>query len=527
METRVMMDHADALRSQGFRDPARIYWNSGRAELYAEAESRGHGRRLRSGALVCLTGKFTGRAPKDKFLVKSAGTAERVWWGKINRPFAEEAFPLLRDKQLEYLTGKDLFVQDCYVGADSAHRVGVRVVSESPWHALFARNMFLPLNGGEFRAGRSDAHVFEPDFLMIHTPSFEADPARDGTNSGAFIVLDIERRMILIGGTHYAGEIKKAMFTVMNYLLPEKGIFPMHCSANIGKDRGDVAIFFGLSGTGKTTLSTDTSRRLIGDDEHAWSDDGVFNFEGGCYAKVINLSPETEPQIYGATGRYGTILENVVVNGDGAVDYGDDSLTENTRASYPLDFIDDAVIPSVAGHPRNVFMLSCDANGVLPPISRLSLDQARYWFLSGYTAKVAGTEAGVREPSATFSACFGAPFLPLPPLTYADLLSEKVKEHRAAVWLVNTGWSGGPCGVGARIAIPYTRAMVNAALSGALESVLCRPEPVFGMGIPEACPGVPNGILDPRSTWQDPAAYDERAERLREMVSRNYKENFG
>jgi phosphoenolpyruvate carboxykinase (ATP) len=495
--------------------PERIWPNLSAAELCEHAVRRGEGTLTDHGALAVVTTPHTGRSPKDKFVVDEPATTEQIWWERNDRLAPERFDRLLADVQA-HLSGRDeVFVQDLFGGADPAHRLPVRFVTPNAWHALFVRNMFL-------RPGPEALAGFEPSFLVLHAPEFQADPAVHGTRSPTFIVLHLTRRMILIGGTRYAGEMKKSVFTALNFLLPGRGVLPMHCSANIGP-AGDAAIFFGLSGTGKTTLSADPSRGLVGDDEHGWTDAGIFNFEGGCYAKVIRLSAEGEPEIWAASHRFGTVLENVVLDpATRAVDFDADGVTENTRASYPIHFIPNHEPAGVAGHPANVVFLTADAFGVMPPIARLSSEQAMYHFLSGYTAKVAGTERGVTEPSATFSACFGAPFLPLHPGVYARMLGERIARHGARVWLVNTGWTGGAFGTGRRMRLAHTRAMVTAALSGALDGAAYRPDPVFGFEVPRAVPGVPAEVLDPRATWADAAAYDAQAARLAEMFRRNF-----
>ncbi len=513
MNTGVNPSHY-GLENHGIRNAGVVAWNLGPAALIEEVLRRREGKLSNKGAVVVHTGQRTGRSPRDKFIVRAEPSSQHIAWGEVNAPMEPESFERLYRHMAGYLQGADLYVQDCFAGADPDHRLPVRIITEYAWHSLFARSVFV---GPDLAT--CGTHV--PDFTVINTPKFHANQYEDGTNTEAFVVVNFERGLVIIGGTSYAGEIKKAVFSVMNYLLPQRGILSMHCSANIG-ERGDVALLFGLSGTGKTSLSADPQRRLIGDDEHGWGDNGVFNFEGGCYAKAIRLSPEAEPQIYNAL-RFGAVLENVILHEEPRrCDYDDDSITENTRAAYPLEYIDNAVIPSVGGHPQNVVFLTCDAFGVLPPISRLNREQAMYHFLSGYTAKVAGPERGVTEPSATFSACFGAPFLPLPPRTYARLLGEKLAKHGSRCWLINTGWSGGPYGVGARIKIGYTRAMVSAALSGALDDVADRTDPVFGLTVPTVCPDVPSKLLDPRSTWSDAKAYDEKAQAL----ARRFRENF-
>jgi phosphoenolpyruvate carboxykinase (ATP) len=478
---------------------------------------RDEGTRLASnGALVGYTGKRTGRSPKDKFTVKDARTADKIFWGEVNRPFEPDKFDALYARVLGHLKGRELFVQDLYAGADAQYRLPIRVVNELAWHNLFVRQLFV-------RPSAEQLKTHQPEFTVICAPSFQSDPSRDGTQSEVFILVDFTRRLVLIGGTHYAGEIKKSIFGVMNFLLPERNVFPMHCSANIGHD-GVTALFFGLSGTGKTTLSADPKRRLIGDDEHGWSPDEIFNFEGGCYAKCIHLSQKNEPQIWNAI-RFGCVLENVVLEEHtGMADYESDKLTENTRAAYPVDFIDNAVIPGVGGHPKNVVFLTADAFGVLPPIAKLTPEQAMYHFLSGYTAKIAGTEAGLgKEPQATFSTCFGAPFLPLAPKVYAEMLGRRLKEHNAQCWLVNTGWSGGPYGVGKRMSLPYTRAMVRAVVEGQLAKSQFETESAFGLAIPKSCPDVPSELLNPRNSWQDKAAYDRMATELANRFAKNFE----
>src|SRR5581483_1977271 len=493
-----------------------VYWNLSTPLLYEEALRRREGRLAHLGPLVVRTGQYTGRSPLDKFIVREPSSEQQVWWGDGNRPLDPQRFQALRGRLLAYLQDRDLFVQDCFVGADARYRVPIRVITETAWHSLFARNMFIQATPDELAS-----HA--PEFTVIQAPSFHAVPEVDGTHSEVFIVVNFGEKLILIGGTPYAGEIKKAVFSVMNFRLPQQNVLTMHSSANIG-DGGEVPVFFGLSGTGKTTLSADASRTLIGDDEHGWSDQGIFNLEGGCYAKVIHLSPNAEPEIFETTRRFGTILENVGLDSaSGRLDLDDASLTENTRAAYPVSHIPNATRDGMGGHPNHIIMLTADAFGVLPPISRLSPAQAMYHFLSGYTAKVAGTEKGVTEPKATFSACFGAPFMSLSPGVYAKLLGEKIAKHEVDVWLVNTGWSGGPYGVGKRMSIAYTRAMVHAAVTGALAGVPTKPHPIFGVAVPAACPGVPAEVLDPRSTWVDPQAYDEQARKLAAMFATNFQ----
>ena len=520
MENRGVSVSRHGLEAQGLAGVATAWWNLPPARLYERAVASGEAVLAAGGPLLALTGEHTGRSPNDRFVVRGDGASTDVWWGDVNRPFAPESFERLRRDVTEYLAGREVYVFDGYAGADPEYRLRVRVVNEMAWHNLFARNMFIDEPDG---AVLDD---FEPQFTVISAPGFSADPERHGSASSTCIVVDLESRLVIVAGTAYAGEVKKSIFSVMNYLLPKRGVLSMHCSANYGSDRDDVALFFGLSGTGKTTLSADPERTLIGDDEHGWSDRGVFNVEGGCYAKVIRLSPTGEPEIYETTRRFGTVLENVVIDPETRrLDLDDGRHTENTRASYPLTHLPKADLEGCAGHPRNVVFLTCDAFGVLPPIARLSAAQASYHFLSGYTAKVAGTERGVTDPKATFSACFGAPFLPLHPGTYATMLAEKTRRHGAKVWLVNTGWTGGPFGIGNRMALGDTRRMVTAALTGGLEDVSYRVDPVFGFEVPERVDGVASEVLTPRATWLDKAAYDDRAGRLAEMFVANFK-NF-
>ena len=512
----IQVERAHGLEALGIVRSGRVHWNLGTAALYEEALRRGEGNLAAEGPLVCKTGQHTGRSPNDKFVVKEPSSEKQVHWGSVNRPVDEAKFDLLHRDMMAHLQDKDLFVLDAWAGTDAAFRLPIRIVNEFAWHNLFARNMFLPENDPDRRV----AH--RPEFTVIDAPHFKADPARHGTRSDVFIFVHFGKKLVLIGGTHYAGEIKKSIFSILNYTLPLQGVLSMHCSANIGADN-DTALFFGLSGTGKTTLSSDPNRRLIGDDEHGWSDTGIFNFEGGCYAKVIKLSKEAEPQIYSTTKRFGTILENVVIDPETrALNLDDASMTENTRGSYPIDFIDNAEMSGRGGHPTNVVMLTADAYGVLPPIARLSSEAAMYHFLSGYTARVAGTEKGVTEPKATFSTCFGAPFLPLNPNVYARMLGEKIAKHGARVWLVNTGWTGGPYGVGKRMKIAYTRAMITAALTGQLDNVKYQKHPIFNLDMPTTCPDVPESVLDPRSTWPDAAQYDEQARKLAKMFIDNF-----
>ncbi|HTG32588.1 MAG TPA: phosphoenolpyruvate carboxykinase (ATP) [Thermoanaerobaculia bacterium] len=507
---------------QGITGAGTVYWNLSPARLTELAVQRGEATLSAEGALVCVTGQHTGRSPNDKFVVKDPATDGDIWWGEVNRPFEKEKFEALLARAQEYLQGKDIFVFDGYAGADPRYRINVRVISDDAWRNLFARNMFIREEDPAVLAG------FEPNFTVINVANLQADPERDGTRTPTFILLDLAKRIALIGGTRYAGEIKKSIFSVMNYYLPKQGVLSMHCSANYGPSNGatkdDVALFFGLSGTGKTTLSADPSRTLIGDDEHGWSDDGVFNIEGGCYAKVIRLSPEGEPEIYATTRTFGTILENVDYDPETRkLDLDSDRLTENTRSSYPLTQLHNVDLGGQAGHPRNVVFLTCDAFGVLPPISRLTPEQAMYHFLSGYTAKVAGTERGVTEPKVTFSTCFGSPFLPLHPGVYAKMLGEKLAEHGVRVWLLNTGWTGGPYGVGQRIKLGFTRRMVTAALTGELDNVETWTDPIFGLDVPTRIEGVPEKLLHPRETWQSLTDYDAQATRLADMFADNFK----
>jgi phosphoenolpyruvate carboxykinase (ATP) len=509
------------LEALGIRNPSDVWWNLPTPALYEHALQRGEGHVAHLGPLVVRTGVYTGRSPKDKYFVREPSSEDKIDWGDVNRSIEPARYNALRAHLMAYLQGKDLFVQDCHVGAEPASRLAIRVVTEAAWHNLFARNMFLHVRTPE------EAAAHEPEFTVIDAAGFIANPEEDGINSEAFVLLHFGRREVIIGGTAYAGEIKKSIFTVMSYVLPSKGILPMHCSANYGKDENDVALFFGLSGTGKTTLSADPKRTLIGDDEHGWSDRGTFNFEGGCYAKVIRLSKEGEPEIYETTRRFGTLLENVSMDmTTRRLDLDSDSFTENTRASYPISHIPNATRTGMGGHPRTIVMLTADAFGVLPPIARLSPAQAMYHFLSGYTAKVAGTERGVTTPVATFSACFGAPFMALHPVVYANLLREKVTRHECPVYLINTGWTGGPYGTGQRMKLGHTRAMVRAALDGRLAGVGTKEDPIFGLQVPEGCPDVPAEVLQPRNTWRDGTAYDEQARKLAGMFGENFKK-FG
>ena len=508
------------LDKQGLKGIKTAFWNLDASRLYEQAIERGEGKLARGGALVTLTGQHTGRSPNDRFVVEDDATKGEIWWGNVNRPISAEKFEQLYEKMLGHMSGRDVFVQDCYAGANPAYRLPVRIVTENAWHNLFARNMFV-------QPADSDLTDFEPQFTVLQAPSLEADPATDDTTSGTFIIVNLAKRMVLVGGSAYAGEIKKSIFSVMNFLLPPQNVLPMHCSANVGAS-GDAAIFFGLSGTGKTTLSADSTRTLIGDDEHGWGPDGVFNFEGGCYAKTINLTREAEPEIFQTTRTFGSIIENVMMHdATRELDFFDTTYSENGRVSYDMTQIPNASTTGQTGHPRNIVMLTCDAFGVLPPISQLTPDQAMYHFLSGYTAKVAGTERGLKEPTATFSTCFGAPFMPRHPTVYAKLLGEKMATHGAKCWLVNTGWSGGGYGEGERMKIAYTRAMVNAALEGKLESGGFQPDPNFGVLVPQVCPEVPGEVLNPRNTWADTGAYDAQARNLTQLFENNFVEFEG
>ena len=507
------------LSQQGIGNLRLAYWNLTTEALVEEATFRGEGAITAGGAYVANTGKHTARSANDKFVVRHVDSENNIWWGVYNRPFSQDKFEVLYDRMLGFLQGRDVFVQDVYAGADAAYRLPVRIATELAWHSHFVRNMFiLPQSLEEYKR-------FVPEFTIIAMPSFKGAPAVDNTNSETFICLSFEKKLAIIGNTAYAGEIKKSVFTILNYLLPLDGVLSMHCSANVNpQDDNDVALFFGLSGTGKTTLSADPKRRLIGDDEHGWSDMGVFNFEGGCYAKVIGLSASAEPEIYATTSRFGTILENVPYDPvTRMIDLDDDTRTENTRASYPLEFIANAVPEKKAGHPKNIILLTCDANGVMPPIARLTPDQALYQFISGYTSKVGGTEVGLgKEPEITFSACFGGPFMVHHPYRYAELLKNKIQRYGVKCWLVNTGWVGGPYGVGKRISIKYTRALLNAALDGRLNEVAFSKDPIFGFEMPKSCPDVPAEVLDPSSSWTDKKEYDRRYKDL----AMRFKQNF-
>jgi phosphoenolpyruvate carboxykinase (ATP) len=506
------------LENHGLTNLRMVYWNLPTESLYEEIAFRREARISQMGAIVVNTGKHTARSANDKFIVKEPTTDDKVWWGQYNRPFSADKFNDLYNRMQGFLQGRDLFVTDCNAGADPNYRIPIRIITEYAWHAVFARNMFImPKSNEECRR-----HI--PDFTVIAIPSFKGVPQIDGTNVNTFITLNFAQKLCLIGNTAYAGEIKKSIFTILNYILPLEGIMSMHASANVGKD-GDTAIFFGLSGTGKTTLSADPKRGLIGDDEHGWSDEGVFNFEGGCYAKVIRLSSTAEPEIYATTKMFGTILENVVYDSvTRRVDLDDESITENTRASYPLEYISNAIPEKLAGHPRNIILLTCDASGVMPPIAKLSPEQAMYQFVSGYTSKIAGTEVGLgKEPEMTFSTCFGAPFMVHHPAFYADLLKRKILKHRAHCWLVNTGWIGGAYGVGKRISIGYTRRLLEAALTGELLKVPFIADPVFGFDVPKSCEGVPSNILDPSGSWPNKEAYMQKYRQLASRFIENFK----
>jgi phosphoenolpyruvate carboxykinase (ATP) len=506
-----------SVASLGLGNVAAAYWNMTPAELVEEAIVRGEGRLVDSGALAADTGEFTGRSPKDRFIVKDSITENAVWWGDVNIPFDSQKFDLLYHRVCAYLAGKEIFVRDAYACADPKFRTNIRVVTEQAYHNIFANNLFL-------RPTKEEVLNFSPEWTIVNAPGFKADPAIDGTRQHNFAILNFTKKIILIGGTGYTGEIKKGIFGVLNFVLPhDKNVLSMHCSANIGKD-GDTAIFFGLSGTGKTTLSADPNRGLIGDDEHGWATDTVFNLEGGCYAKCVDLTKEKEPEIWEAI-KFGALLENIVCYEEtSTVDFSNISKTENTRVAYPINHIANAVEPSIASNPKNIFFLTCDAYGVLPPISKLDAGQAMYHFISGYTAKVAGTEAGVTEPQTTFSACFGKVFLPLHPAKYAEMLGKKMKEHQVNVWLVNTGWTGGAYGTGSRMKLSYTRAMITAALNGALAGVEFEQHPVFGLQMPTTCPNVPSEILNPRNTWSSAADYDQKANELAQKFIKNFEQ---
>jgi phosphoenolpyruvate carboxykinase (ATP) len=513
-----MSDIKKELKEMGIANIAQVFHNLAAPGLYEHAIRRGEAMLAHLGPLVVRTGHHTARAANDKFIVKEASSQDKVWWGKANKSYTEESFDFLYRKCLAYIQGRDLYVQDVFAGADEQYRMPVRVINLDAWHNLFARNMFI-------RPSDEQLKSFKTEFTILHLPHFHANPGFDNTYSEAFIILHLGKKLVIIGGTHYAGEIKKSVFTTMNFILPQADVLSMHCSANVGKD-GDTALFFGLSGTGKTTLSADPERRLIGDDEHGWSDNGVFNFEGGCYAKVIGLSEEAEPDIFETTRKFGTILENVAIDFETRrIDLNDDSLTENTRAAYPITHIDSAIREGVGDHPKNVIFLTTDAFGIMPPIARLNPKQAMYHFISGYTSKIGGTEKGLgKEPKATFSACFGAPFMVLHPYAYASLLAKKIEQFNVNIWLVNTGWSGGPYGVGERMKIAHSRAVVKAALAGDLDSVEYNKDPIFGFEVPRHCPGVPEEILNPRNTWKSPDEYDTQAKMLAKLFNDNFKD---
>jgi len=514
-----LMKLEPGLEYLGLTNLKEVHWNHCTPVLYEHVIKKNEGVLTHLGPIVVVRpGKSTGRAPRDKFIVKDENTANKIHWSTVNVPYDAKKFDYIFERVKAYLQDREIYVQDAYAGADEKYRVAIRVITEFAWQALFARNMLLRIRDRKLLPG------FQPEFTVFAMPKFLGNPELDELNSETFILVNFTRKIVLIGGTYYAGEIKKSVFTVLNFLLPQKKVLSMHCSANVGK-KGDTALFFGLSGTGKTTLSADPNRALVGDDEHGWSDDGIFNFEGGCYAKAIRLSKEAEPEIYETTRKFGTILENVVFNPVTRIlDLNDDSITENTRAAYPLTHLDNIVREGKSGHPKNIVFLTADAFGVLPPISKLSPAQASYHFLLGYTAKVAGTEAGVTEPQATFSTCFGAPFMPLHPSEYARLLGKKIEEHRVKCWLVNTGWTGGPYGVGHRISIRYTRALLNAALEGKLDHAGFVTEPVFGLEIPRECPGIPTGILMPRESWKNKEAYDQKAGELAKSFQDQFKQ---
>lgn len=513
------LDHAKSkfgLDIHGISHEGSSFWNLGAKDLYKNALAEGNAALAHGDSLVVTTGKYTGRSPKDKFIVCDETTKEVVWWQGGNQSFSPEQFDSLHEKVLEYLGSQDLFIQDCFVGADPEYRVKLRVITHSAWHSLFARNMFIVPEVNQLA-------IHNPEFTVLHCPGFKADPNVDSTNSEAFIVINFNKKIVMIGGTEYAGEIKKSIFTVMNYILPEKDVFPMHCAANEEPQNGDVALFFGLSGTGKTTLSVTNDRILIGDDEHGWTPDSVFNFEGGCYAKVIRLSAEAEPEIFERTRSFGTVLENVVMDSStGILDLDDESITENTRGSYPLSSLSNVSSTGCGKQPTYIFFLTADAFGVLPPLAKLTINQAMYYFISGYTAKLAGTERGVIKPEATFSTCFGAPFMPRHPSTYATLLGQRMLNDNVKAWLINTGWSGGPYGIGERVKISHTRSMIRAVLSGSMDTVSTYEDPIFRVDVPESCPDVPDGILRPRDTWPNSDGYDEQAK----LLARMFQDNF-
>jgi len=503
------------LSEHGLEPSGNVHWNMGSEELHQMAVELNEAKLTSDSVLLAVTGERTGRSPNDRFIVDEAGMAEEVWWGEVNRPTAPAVFNRLLVKVQEHLNSvENVFVKDAFCGADKDYRMSVRLVTEKAWHAAFMHNMFV-------RATEEEISSHIPEFTILHVPEMKSSMS-DGVNSDAFVIIALDRGLVIIGGTHYAGEIKKAIFTIMNHILPSKGLLPMHCSANT--DGENAALFFGLSGTGKTTLSADSNRALVGDDEHGWSDNGVFNFEGGCYAKLIRLSEEDEPAIYATTKMPGSILENVVLNADGSPDFDNGSLTQNTRGSYPIEFIENRTPDSMAGNPNNVVFLTCDAFGVLPPLSRLTPEQAAYHFMSGYTAKVAGTEMGVTEPQATFSTCFGAPFMPRHPSIYADLLSKKIRENEAKCWLINTGWIAGGADASSRIKISWTRNLLNAAINGNLDNVVFVKDERFGFEIPTTCEGVPDRILQPRETWDDETRYDNVANLLAQMFIENFQQ---
>ena len=507
---------ATTLASHGLDPSGAVHWNLASSELHERAVERGEAQLTAHNVLLATTGECTGRSPNDRFIVDEPGLADHVWWGKVNKPTSRNVFEGLLEKVRAHLDEADeLFVKDAHCGADSNYSMPVRLVTEKAWHAAFYHNMFI-------RSDPADLTEHVPQYTILHAPELCADPKTDGTNSEVFVILALDRGLVIIGGTHYAGEIKKAIFTIMNHILPGQGIMPMHCSANT--DGTDAALFFGLSGTGKTTLSADPDRALVGDDEHGWSDDGVFNFEGGCYAKLIGLSEEDEPEIFATTRMPGTILENVILDAAGVPDFDNGTLTQNTRGSYPIEAIENRTEDSTSGHPKNVVFLTCDAFGVIPPLSRLTPEQAAYHFMSGYTAKVAGTEIGVDEPQATFSTCFGAPFMPRHPSMYADLLSKKISEQDANCWLINTGWVAGGYGESSRIKIRWTRALLNAALRGDLDDVVFVLDERFGFSVPTECEGVPSAILQPRETWTDKIRYDNVANLLVQMFIENFEQ---
>lgn len=504
----------------GLNPTKEVHVNLPVAQLFEHAVLRSEVAVVEGGAIAVITSPHTGRSPNDKFIVNSGASAEKIWWGSVNKPMEPQAAARLKARVSAYLQGRDLYVVDAWGGTDPHARIPIRVITENAWHALFANNMFV-------RPTAQELASHSPEFMILHAPNFQCDSHIDSTRSNAAIVIDFERRYVLIAGTKYAGEMKKSVFTILNYLMPQKGILSMHASVNYSKSLGknETAVFFGLSGTGKTSLSADPERILVGDDEHGWSDDGTFNFEGGCYAKLIRLSPEAEPEIYATTQRFGSVLENVVFDSDTRIcDLNSETITENTRGCYPIDFIPSATLDGQGGHPKHIIMLTADAYGVLPPVSRLSSEQAMFHFLSGYTAKVAGTEKGITEPTATFSPCFGGPFLPLHPGVYAKMLGEKIAKHNVKVWLVNTGWTGGPYGVGSRIKISQTRAMVHAILSGQLNDTKTTPDPIFGIGVISQIPGVDSTLLQPRSTWKDASAYDAKAKDVAARFVKNFEQ---